>query len=46
MKQKIKIENIKKDIIKILDKYLGDNYLLIIFGSFMRNEVTRNSVTI
>jgi predicted nucleotidyltransferase len=39
----IKIENIKKDIIRILDKYLGDNYLLIIFGSFMRNEVTRNS---
>jgi len=37
------IENVKKDTIRILNKYLGDNYLLIVFGSFVRNEVVRSS---
>ncbi|MBU2599095.1 nucleotidyltransferase domain-containing protein [bacterium] len=36
-------KDIKEEIIRILDKYLSNNYLLIIFGSFVRNEMIRSS---
>jgi predicted nucleotidyltransferase len=38
-----KIEEIKKKVIIILDKYLDNNYTLILFGSFAKNKIDKIS---
>jgi len=34
---------IKKKIVQILDKHLGDNYLLFVFGSYAKGRIARSS---
>ena len=38
-----KMGEIKKEVTGILHKYLGDDYLLIVFGSFARNKIQNSS---
>lgn len=37
------LDTIRECIISIFDKYLGNNYILFIFGSFAKNRVDRAS---
>ncbi len=38
-----RIEEIKKRVISVLDKYLDNNYTLILFGSFAKNKTDKIS---
>ena len=39
MVSKLSITKLKKRIISIFDKYIEDDYILFLFGSFAKNKI-------